>query len=255
MNRDLLKPFFIKNKPFTVQDFARECSFTHEKSSFLLSLLVRQNHLIRLKRGVYLPVSHKGLTPQEAFSAPFVVVPLIFPHSYVGGWTMASYWGLTEQLFQTVVVLTEKDVHIPNKVIGRYNFNLFKSHLPHTLGIEFIWKENQQVLVSDIHRTIIDMIENPRCGGGIQHTIDCAKVYFKEEYNEEKFMTYVTPMKNGVFFKRLGFISERIFGVDHPLCQLSKKRMTKGPSPIDSHLTCEKLIGRWNLYINEEIDI
>jgi predicted transcriptional regulator of viral defense system len=215
-----------------------------------------QKHLVRLKRGIYLPISHKGLTPEESFGDPFLVVPAIFLNSsYIGGWSMASYWGLTEQIFQVVVVLTEKDIHISRKSIGRFNYILFKAHLPLSIGLETIWIENQQIIVSDIHRTVIDMLENPRCGGGIQNIIDCTKVYFQEFYDPQIFIKYASQVKNGVFFKRLGFICEKLLNANHPLCELSKQRITKGNSPIDSHLKCEALVTRWNLFINEELDV
>lgn len=255
MNNDLLKAFFVKNKPFTTKEFAQFHSLEGTRAAFLLSRFVSQKHLLHLKRGVYLPVSHKGLTPEESFSDPFVVIPAVFPRSYIGGWSMANHWGLTEQLFQNVSVLNEKAVHISEKHVGRYQFFLFKAPLPLSLGIENIWIEGQQISVSNVHRTMVDMIENPRCAGGIQNVIDCAKIYFREFDSLEDFTLYATSVKKGVFFKRLGYLIEKFFDNGHPLCVLAKTKITKGASPIDSHMKCEKLITRWNLFINEGLDI
>ena len=255
MKNDLLKPFFVRNKPFTTREFSRFHSLSRPRTASALSRFVAQKHLLHLKRGVYLPISHKGLTPEESFSDPFVVIPTVFPMSYIGGWSMASHWGLTEQLFQSVSVLSEKAVHVSEKHIGRYQFFLFKAPLPFALGVDSIWIEGQQIPVSNVHRTMVDMIENPRCAGGIQNVIDCAKIYFKEFYSFEVFTSYATSVKKGVFFKRLGYLIEMFFDIDHPLCVLAKSRITKGASPIDSHIKCEKLITRWNLFINEGLDI
>jgi predicted transcriptional regulator of viral defense system len=168
---------------------------------------------------------------------------------------MAHHWGLTEQLFKSVSILSKKDVFKTHQHILRFDFKLFKAPLPHQFGIEEIWIASQKVLVSNIHRTIIDMIENPACGGGIQATIDALKTYFKEAYDEQTFITYASSLKNGVFFKRLGFLTEKLFDTQHPLVKLSKERMTKGYSAIDTHLPCPKLITRWNLRVHEDLDL
>jgi predicted transcriptional regulator of viral defense system len=132
---------------------------------------------------------------------------------------------------------------------------LFPNFAYNDLGKENIWVDQIQVPISDVHKTIIDMLENPKCGAGIQHSIDCLKVYFDEHYNEKIFISYIKEVKNKVFFKRLGYITEILFGVNHPLCKLSKNYITKGDSLIDSSINCNKLITRWHLYISDGIAI
>ena len=67
-------------------------------------------HLKRIKRGIYLPVSHKALTPEEAYADPWSILPAVFPQSYIGGWSAANFWQLTEQIFNTTCVLTPTPV-------------------------------------------------------------------------------------------------------------------------------------------------
>jgi predicted transcriptional regulator of viral defense system len=127
--------------------------------------------------------------------------------------------------------------------------------VPLSIGVEFVWRESSKVRLANVHRTLIDMLENPQCGGGIQHTIDCLKNYFSEHYNEQLFLEYAHTVHNGVFFKRLGFLSEKLLGKNNPLALLAEKRITKGASPIDSHLSCNVFISRWNIYINQELEL
>lgn len=60
-------------------------------------------------------------------------------------------------------------------------------------------------MISDIHRTIIDIFDNPENGGGIQHGIDCLKSYLhKLEANTDKLVEYAAQLQNGAVYKRLG---------------------------------------------------
>ena len=256
MNIDSLKEIFIQNKPFTTVDAANILQVSKEKASKMLYRYEHQGHLLKLKKGVYLPVSHKGLSPTETFSNPWVVAPIMYPNSYIGGWSAASHYGLTEQLFQKTCLIIPKQVHNKITKIGRFEYRLFSDFMKdQNIGKTTLWIDQVKVQISDVHRTIIDMIENPKCGAGIQHSIDCIKVYFQESYNEAIFISYAQKVKNGVFFKRLGYITEMLYGIDHPLCKLAKENITSGDSSIDSSIKCNKLITRWNLYVSSGIVI
>jgi predicted transcriptional regulator of viral defense system len=255
MSIDDLKPFFIEEKPFTLEEVAKRLSISLRKATVLLYNYKKQGHVLKLQRGIYLPVSHKGLSPEETFGDPWVIVPLIFPDSYIGGWTASNYWKLTDQLFRTTCIMINKPVYKRKKKIGRFEYAVFRNSFSESTGIEIAWRDQVQVPISDVHKTVIDMLENPKCGAGIQHTIDCLKVYFEEFYEEKTFISYIQHIKTGAFFKRLGYIVEILLGADHLLCKISKERLTKGDIPIDSSMHCPKLITHWHLYVNEEIDL
>ncbi len=248
-----LESFFIKEKPFMLAEVADTLSLSHLEASKVLYRLKKQGHVLALKGGIFFPVSHKGLTPEESFTDPWVVVPILFPKAYVGGWSAANYWGLTEQLFRTTSLMTTNKISHSILKIGRFDYSLFKTR--DDFGKEKIWREQVQVTVSDVHRTIIDMLKNPKCGAGIQHTIDCFKSYLQEFYKEKTFIDYASAIKNGTFFKRLGYMTEILLGPHHPLCLLAKDFMTKNHACIDTNLPCKKFIAKWNLYTNEDITL
>jgi len=255
MYQKKLDSFFIKERPFTIQEVAKALSFTRSQAAKVLYRLKNQGHILHLKNGVYFPVSHKGLTPEESFGDPWVIVPTLFPDAYVGGWTAAHYWGLTEQLFRTTVLMKKGVIHHTCIKIVHFEYYLFRINNREDFGEEKIWKEHIQVPISDVHKTMVDMIENPTCGAGIQNTIDCFKVYLREYYDEPTFSEYSKKIKNGSYFKRLGYLSEVLLGGHHSLCVLAKDLITKNYTPIDPHISCKKLITKWNLYISEDITI
>ena len=73
-------------------------------------------------------------------------------------------------------------------------------------GTKPVWRRNTKVPVSDVHRTIIDMLDDPALGGGIQHVSDCLQAYFRRaDRDDEKLIAYAEQLGNGAVFKRLGF--------------------------------------------------
>src|SRR5690606_4686951 len=77
-------------------------------------------------------------------------------------------------------------------------------------GIKPVWRGHSKVAVSDPHRTIIDMLDDPSVGGGIQQVTDCFNEYLKRsDRDDERLIAYGERLGNGAVFKRLGFLSER----------------------------------------------
>ena len=65
--------------------------------------------------------------------------------------------------------------------------------------------------VSDVHRTVVDMLDDPAVGGGIQHVADCLAAYLRRgDRDDEKLIEYAARLGNGAVFKRLGFLAERL---------------------------------------------
>jgi predicted transcriptional regulator of viral defense system len=251
-----LKDIFLKDKVFTVQDCITPLGLSSSrKTAQVLSRLAKQGHLKRIKRGVYLPVSNKALTPDESYADPWTVLPVVFPKSYIGGWSAANFWQLTEQIFNTTCIITTTRVPYRSRNLGRFKYSIFKIKEYDYFGVDHVLKDHVKIPISDVHKTIIDIIQNPECGGGVQHAIDCFKEYLSIHYDELIFINYASQIKNGSFFKKLGYISEKLLGDSHPLCKLAKERITKGYSYFGSRKAPHTLITRWNLYINESLDL
>ena len=116
-----------------------------------LSRWERQGWLRRVRRGVYAPVPLDTLAREQMIADPWILVPRLFDPAYVAGWSAAEHWELTEQIFRSVCVVTGRTV----------------------------WRGGTKVQVSDPHRTIIDMLDEPSTGGGIRHVDDCLGVYLE----------------------------------------------------------------------------
>jgi len=136
--------------------------------------------------------------------------------------------------------------------------------LPYTLkhinpdkifGLEYVWHENIKIAISDLHRTILDLLDEPAFGGGIHHVIDCFAEYLRHERrNDEKLISYAERLGNGAIFKRLGFLAERESGSTY-LIDACRQRMTKGNAKLEPTMPSPRLVTRWRLWVPEEREL
>ena len=102
--------------------------------------------------------------------------------------------------------------------------------------------------VADIHRCLVDMLDEPYLGGGIQHVADCFRNYIRHEDSDfTTLVDYADKLGNGAVFKRLGFLAERE-GVNH-LVESCTAYLTSGNAKLDSSVACPRLITRWRLLV------
>jgi len=215
----------------------------------VLARWARQGWLRRLRRGLYAPVPLAAEPSDQVVEDPWRLVPQLFSPAYVGGVTAAQHWDLTEQLFRSVFVFTGAPVRRKNATIEGIPFVL--RHLPadKIFGTQRIWRGAAKVDVSDPHRTMVDMLDDPSCGGGIRHVFDCLRAYLdREDASPEAMAEYAKRLGNGAVFKRLGFLTERA-GRGGPLVDACLTGLTKGNVKLDPALPSPRLVRRWRLWV------
>ena len=150
----------------------------------LLSRWVQQGWLRRVGPGTYVAVPLDLAGTEQVVEDPWVLVPTLFRECYIGGWTAAHHWDLTEQLFNETVVFTTR--RIAEKRITAQGVTFLLHHIPkeRLFGLKPLWRGTTRVNVSDPARTLIDMIAMPSTGGGIDHTADCLAAYLKSQVND-----------------------------------------------------------------------
>jgi predicted transcriptional regulator of viral defense system len=176
-------------------------------------------------------------------------VPALFGPGYIGGRTAAEHWDLTEQIFRDIVVFTARPIRERTKQTGGAQFTLRRIPESRIFGTSAVWRGQTKVMVSDIDRTILDMLSDPSIGGGIQHVEDCLDRYLqKEESNTARLIEYADRLANGAVFKRLGFLAERNpRGAE--LVAACKVRLTEGRAKLDPALKCTRVVTRWKLRV------
>src|SRR3984957_18780581 len=131
-----------------------------------------QGWLSRVGPGAYVPAAIDTLGSERVLDDAWVLVPALFTPAYVGGRTAAEHWDLTEQIFKDVVVITGQAIRKKRQERQGFQFALKHIDASKIFGTKQIWRHQTKVPVSDVHRTIVDMLDDPALGGGIQHVSD-----------------------------------------------------------------------------------
>ena len=232
-----------------IADAERSLDIGRIEAAKLLSRWSRQGWLRRVGPGVYLPVSLDSLDSECVIEDPWILVPAIYDPAYIGGRTAAEHWGLTEQIFRDIVVMTGCPVREKIQERAGAIFTLRHVQLKMIFGTKSVWRESSRIAVSDVHRTIVDMLNDPALGGGIQHVNDCLRTYFScPERNDDTLLAYADRIGNGAVFKRLGFLAERRRGAES-LSKGCRERLTQGNAKVDPAMRCPRLITRWRLFV------
>ena len=251
-----------------IEDAEKTLNLSRTQSAKLLSQWASQGWLRRIGVGTYVPVPLNLLDSRQVVEDPWILVPALFSPAYIGGRTAAEYWDLTEQIFRDIVVFTTHSVRSRSFKSQSVTFTLKPVKKKKIFGTQIVWRDQTQVAVSDIYKTLIDMLNDSSVGGGIQHISDCFDNFMKQkqknklkdssrkfenykEWKEQSFKTlisYAERLGNGAVFKRLGFLAER-----HPegydLAVACKKNLTQGNAKLDSSLKCDHLVTRWRLWV------
>lgn len=235
----------------TVDDASAALKVDRMSAAQALARWHRQGWLTRIRRGLYAPVALAASPGDQALEDVWVLVPELFEPGYVGGASAAHHWDLTEQLFRTVFVYTTRSVRQTKQTIHGVPFAVHHVGKERLFGMRPLWRGRVKVQVSDVHRTIIDMLDDPGTGGGARHLSDCLATYFRrDEADAKRLVALAERLGNGAVFKRLGFLAERV-GAPHTLVNACLERMTQGTARLDPAVVSPRLVRRWRLWIPE----
>ena len=232
-----------------IEDVETTLNVSRTRAAKLLSRWAGQGWLRRVGPGTYVPVQLALRDYERVIEDPWILVPALFDPAYVGGRSAAEHWDLTEQIFRDILVFTARPVRY--KTVESQGAVFTLKHVKEELmfGTKSVWRGQTRIAVSDIHRTIIDMLDDPATGGGIQHVADCFAQYIQcKDFDPRLLIDYANRLGNGAVFKRLGFLAERI-PHGSALIDAAKLRLTKGYAKLDPALDCAKLVTRWRLWV------
>lgn len=233
-------------------DLEEELGYSRTASNLVLSRLTKKGWLQRLKLGVYsiIPLEAESATPipEDAWS----IAMELFSPCYISGWTAAEHWELTEQIFNATVVFTTQKQRKNTVDIAGLNYRTKTIPSKDIFGTKKIWSSNTPILMADLHRTIIDALDEPEIAGGGRHTIDIVKAYIQhKEANPDILFQYADKLDHGAVFKRLGFIAEKIMYLPESYLSKIHPRIKTGIINLDPHGSDTGLIvTKWGIRIN-----
>lgn len=237
----------------SIDTAARTLDLDRTTAAKLLSRWRQQGWLRRIGHGLYVPVPLDLAASEQVVEDPWVLVPTLFGECYVGGWTAAHHWDLTEQLFNDTVVFTTRRISRKRVTAQGVVFLLQHTTTKRVFGLKPVWRGSTRVSISDPARTLIDMLAMPLIGGGIDHVTECLAAFWKVGGRDGGLLIrYAEQYGNGAIFKRLGFLAETRLH-DPDLAAACRVRLTQGYAQLDPALTCKQLVTAWRLWVPERL--
>lgn len=242
--------------PFRISDVMKLLKIPYGKAAHLLAYWAATGWLTRIKKGLYSTVPLGAESPKSRAEDPWIVANEVFQPCFIGGWSACEHWGFTEQIFDSIVVFTSQRVRQSRVKIQQTTFILKFISQKKFFGAKTIWRQQTKMKISEPVRTIIDILNDPYIGGGMKHVAMVVANYFESESREDaKLVDYMKQIKNKTLYKRLGYLIETLKLDADNLLKVCEKNISKGYSVFDPSIPNKgKIIRRWNLRINVQID-
>ena len=218
----------------------------------LLGYLARRGWLSRVRRGLYVAVPLDARRSGEWVEDSWIIADRVFSPCYIGGWSACEYWDLTEQVFRTLLVVTARKVHHRDVSLQGIPFRLTVRPPDKHFGTTAVWRGQSRVSVSDPSRTVVDILDDPRLGGGIRTGADILREYMASGHRDDRLLVeYGDRLGNRSVFKRLGYLLEQSQADAPDLIKACLERRSTGLTSLDPSVRSSgRILGRWGLRIN-----
>lgn len=238
--------------PFGAQQAASTLSITLPKARRKLAYFAAQGWLTRITTGLYLTVPLDAADPTDWREDPWVVATRLFSPGYVGGWSACEHWGLTDQLFNEIVVISSRNLRVRSPQVQGTRFRLKVVPQDKIFGTTSVWRRDIKVKVSDPSRTILDILADPSLGAGLSHVAEVVHAYFESEQRDDaQIVEYAHRLRAGAAMKRLGYLLELFHIEATDLLLACRAQLTTGLIRLDPALPAHgRVITRWNLRAN-----
>lgn len=213
---------YEKKTIVTAADLDRLFNFSPENRKQVVFRLKKKKIFTPIKRGAYV-FSPLEAGPEGTGVDELLIPPLFFPKKnyYIGYSTMFNYFGLTEQLFQTVYVLNTS--MRMEKIICGISYKFIRIPGNRMYGLETIKVKDADVNISSKERTLIDLLYFNKPVGGITSAIAIFTQIIKEEKCDiKKLVEYAARFPNITTRKRIGVILESLGIAETTLRPLAK---------------------------------
>lgn len=252
--REIISKLYAKEKDtVTVTDIMDIHPCKKSIANLIINKLVKKGWLQQLKHGIHTLIPVSSNTTSPIIENSWAIGMDLFKPAFISGWSAAEYWGLTEQIFNTITIISAKKQRNNDQVIGNVNYKIRVIKKDKFFGIKTVWIDNKKIDIASPHRLIIDILDLPRFGGGGRHVVDIIKQYWHSELSNPKLLLkYALQYKKGSVIKRLGYITEKLKApVPKNFLEICQRNNSKGLILLDPDASkTGKINNKWRIKVN-----
>lgn len=213
--------------------------------------MVKKNVIERVKPGLFARIPESIILDKKLYKEdPLLIATALLDNAYISHYSSLSMLGLAERYINKVYISTFK--HQRNIKYHDIQIKFIAVIPSRFFGIKTIEYYNKKIKISNLERTILDIINKPEYAGGWNEIIDCLKNL--EGLNWKLLINYIRKFKNKVLARRVGYILDNLENVTLP--KTIEKEIIKF-SGKNVYYFDHKSIGtfdkKWNMVIPYEI--
>jgi predicted transcriptional regulator of viral defense system len=222
-----------------------------------LARLAEAGWLRRVRRGLYLVLPLEAKVELAAtVDDPWVLADELFTPCYIGGWSAAEHWGLTEQIFRPVFVVTAAPIRRRLTTIAGVELRIVRTSGRRVRAASSIWRGAERIGISNREQTLADGLASPEWVGGVRHLADMLATYrASRDWNPARLLRAVRSLHRGSAMKRLGYLAETLWPEEADVPRAALKARSAGLVKLDPAIGGRGRISkRWGLRVNASIE-
>lgn len=240
---------------FRINDVMGITEKSQVQAADLLYHLVKRKVIIRLTKGKYMIIPTEAGTSSMYIENYYIVArELAEPRKYYLSYysAMAIHDMLTQPITK---VFISSPSRIRNVKINNIEFKFIFNNPKRFWGFKELWVTKQEkCLVSDIEKTILDCLFQPRNCGGVSEIVK-GILMKKHDINYDRIIEYCQNFEAKAPVKRLGYIMEIFKMGEEKLSILRRISLSNSYIPLDPLLPkCGKHYSKWGLILNVKPD-
>lgn len=237
----------------TTRELVEMLGVNKKYASVIISRLKKKRWLDKIKKGTYqiIPSSYGESLDVPIPSDPYIIASGLSKNYYLSHFSAAFFYGLTDQIPTTVFISTPVRYH--TKIIGQAKFKFI--YIPKIIdyGCEKKNYRGIELIVSDVEKTVIDVIDKPKYAGGMAIAYEIIG-RAKDKVDTHKILKYCLMTKKRTLIQRLGYLTELAgYKWNQYEIEQMRKKISKNYTYLDCTAPKKQVDGyssKWNLMIN-----
>ena len=236
---------------FTIQDIKKLLNISLSHSRNIASDMVKKNVAERVKSGLFVRIPESVILDKQQYTEDAILIAAkSTKKAFLSHYTALTIHGLAERYTTQIYITTIK--HKRNIKYHKIKINYIKIIPKKFFGYKTVNYSMERIQISDLERTIIDVINKPKYAGGWNETINCLRNL--DEINYIKLIAYLKRFNNKTITRKTGYILEKLNNLNPSQKIIEEIKELSGSNDLYFDTTKKGIYDKkWNLVVPENI--
>ena len=249
--------FFFENRVFRFQEFAKAMANPLPTCRIMLSQHLKTGNVVHIKRGLYASIP-SGADPEKYPVDPYVIISALANDAIIAYHSALQFHGVAYSLqFEHVFLSTQKIRYFTFRD-DRFKVVKYSKSLPnskHSIFVSAIDHHGDIVNVTNIERTLVDVLDRINLSGGIEEV--WRSLNSIQEVNVDNIITYALLLNNATTIAKVGFylrFRQKDWNISEKNFEKLKKKLPQSTHYLDrKNRVNGTYIKEWHIVVPNEL--